>query len=237
MPPLSVMFKTVSTDCNLDCAYCYDRESPAGTRVRRRIDPRLLETFIPQDMAYVADSRSASFAWQGGEPTLAGLSFFERVVALQAAHARPGTTIANALQTNGLLLDDDRGAFLKRYTLVARLDRGVPQRDSYARSTPQRRQRMTGPTTVRACSHRWPTTQQMRRAATSTHTPRRTRSLQPVGIASTAAVPGQQVADRRAGLLDVGPRRGGEELPYLHGEPLPRLAAERVHVPVVLEPG
>lgn len=127
MPPLSVMFKTVSTDCNLDCAYCYYRESLEGTRVRRRIDPRLLETFVPQYMAYVADSRAASFAWQGGEPTLAGLPFFERVVALQAAHARPGTTIANALQTNGLLLDDDWGAFLKRYNFLVGISLDGPQ--------------------------------------------------------------------------------------------------------------
>jgi uncharacterized protein len=121
------MFKTFSTDCNLDCAYCYYRESLEGTRVRRRIDPRLLETFVPQYMAYVADSRAASFAWQGGEPTLAGLPFFERVVALQAAHARPGTTIANALQTNGLLLDDDWGAFLKRYNFLVGISLDGPQ--------------------------------------------------------------------------------------------------------------
>jgi uncharacterized protein len=112
------MFKTVSTDCNLDCAYCYYRESLEGSRVRRRIEPRLLETFIPQYMAYIADSGVASFAWQGGEPTLAGLPFFERVVALQAAHARPGTTISNALQTNGLLLDDAWGEFLKLYNFL-----------------------------------------------------------------------------------------------------------------------
>ena len=127
MPPLSVMFKTVSTDCNLDCAYCYYRESLEGTRVRRRIEPRLLETFIPQYMAYVADAGVASFAWQGGEPTLAGLPFFERVVALQAAHARPGTTISNALQTNGLLLDDAWGAFLKTYGFLVGVSIDGPQ--------------------------------------------------------------------------------------------------------------
>lgn len=121
------MFKTVSTDCNLDCAYCYYRESLEGTRVRRRIEPKLLETFIPQYMAYVADSGVASFAWQGGEPTLAGLPFFDRVVALQARHARPGTTITNALQTNGLLLDDEWGAFLKRYNFLVGISLDGPQ--------------------------------------------------------------------------------------------------------------
>jgi uncharacterized protein len=63
MPALSVMFKTVSTDCNLDCAYCYYRESLEGTRVRRRLDPDLLERFIPAYMAYVAAVKTASMPW------------------------------------------------------------------------------------------------------------------------------------------------------------------------------
>ena len=118
MPAVGVMFKTVSTDCNLDCDYCYYRESLEGTRVRRRIAPELLDTFFAQYLDYVADAGVASVAWQGGEPTLAGLAFFEQVVALEAKHARPGTTLANALQTNGVLLDDRWGAFLTTYNFL-----------------------------------------------------------------------------------------------------------------------
>src|SRR5579875_132352 len=112
------MFKTVSTDCNLDCQYCYYRESLEGTRVRRRIAPEMLERFMEQYMEYVSDARIASLSWQGGEPTLAGLSFFEKVVALEARYARPGTVISNALQTNGVLLDDAWGTFLKTYNFL-----------------------------------------------------------------------------------------------------------------------
>ena len=35
MPALTVMFKTVSTDCNLDCSYCYYRESLEGATLER----------------------------------------------------------------------------------------------------------------------------------------------------------------------------------------------------------
>jgi len=78
----------------------------------------MLETFVPQYMEYVADTGHASFGWQGGEPTLAGLDFFQWVVELEARHALPGTAISNALQTNGTLLDDNWGSFLSRHDFL-----------------------------------------------------------------------------------------------------------------------
>lgn len=115
MPPLPVMFKTVSTDCNLDCSYCYYRESIEGTRVRRRLDGGMLERFMPQYMDYVKDTKLASLMWQGGEPTLAGLGAFQKLQELEVRHAAPGTYVRNSLQTNGVLLDDAWGEFLARY--------------------------------------------------------------------------------------------------------------------------
>jgi uncharacterized protein len=118
MPALPVLFKTVSSDCNLDCAYCYYRQSLEGTRVSRRIAVPVLDAIMRQYMHYLADARVASLSWQGGEPTLAGLEFFERAVELEAAYAAPGTTITNSLQTNGILLDDRWGEFLRRYSFL-----------------------------------------------------------------------------------------------------------------------
>src|SRR5687768_18461176 len=127
MPPLSVMFKTVSTDCNLDCGYCYYRESLEGSRVRRRVEWSMLEQFMPQYMRYVADSGAASFAWQGGEPTLAGIQFFRDVVALEAQHAHPGTTISNALQTNATLINEEWAEFLAEYQFLVGVSVDGPQ--------------------------------------------------------------------------------------------------------------
>ena len=59
-----------------------------------------------------------TFAWQGGEPTLLGIDFFERAFALQQRHRRPGMTIHNALQTNGTRLDDAWGAFFKAHDVL-----------------------------------------------------------------------------------------------------------------------
>jgi uncharacterized protein len=129
------MFKTVSSDCNLDCGYCYYRESLYGGRARHRMTEEVLETLIPQCMEYVGDAGLASFGWQGGEPTLAGLDFFRRAVELQRRCARPGTAVQNALQTNGVLIDDEWARFLSehRFLVGVSLDGPQPIHDCHRR--------------------------------------------------------------------------------------------------------
>ena len=127
MPPLPVLFKTVSTDCNLDCSYCYYRQSLEGARVRQRIEEAVLAAFLRQYMEHVADAHIASLSWQGGEPTLAGIEFFEWAVTLEAEYASPGTTISNALQTNAVLLDDRWGEFLRRYSFLVGVSLDGPE--------------------------------------------------------------------------------------------------------------
>ena len=127
MPPLSVMFKTVSNRCNLACSYCYYRDSAGGVASERGTNRQLIETFMPQYMAYVADCRSASLAWQGGEPTLANLAFFEQIVAAEARYAAPGTSLGNAIQTNGTLLDDAWGRFLHDYNFLVGISIDGPE--------------------------------------------------------------------------------------------------------------
>jgi len=127
MPPLMTMFKTVSTDCNLDCSYCYYRESLYGSRARHRMREEMLEAFIPQCMEYVSDIGAASFGWQGGEPTLAGLDFFRRAVELQRRSARPDTVVQNALQTNGVLIDDEWARFLSECRFLVGVSLDGPQ--------------------------------------------------------------------------------------------------------------
>jgi uncharacterized protein len=78
---------------------------------------------------------SVSFGWQGGEPTLMGLPFFEKAVQLQIRHGRRHT-VGNGLQTNGLLLDREWAAFLRRYNFLVGLSLDGPEHvhDRYRRS-------------------------------------------------------------------------------------------------------
>lgn len=108
------MWKTVSEDCNLACDYCYYSRvgGTIGPKVNR-IESSLLEKFIREYMDFCQGQ--ASFAWQGGEPLLAGLDFFKEVVSLQAKFSKPNTVISNSLQTNATLVNQEWAAFFKQY--------------------------------------------------------------------------------------------------------------------------
>jgi uncharacterized protein len=106
-----VMVKPTGPLCNLDCRYCFYLEKERlypGTSGWAMPDA-ILETFI-RDYIAAQDVPVVTFAWQGGEPTLLGLDYFRRVVELQRRHAA-GRRIDNAIQTNGILVDDEWAAF------------------------------------------------------------------------------------------------------------------------------
>ncbi len=68
-----------------------------------------LEAIVQKVLDYA--SVSCSFGFQGGEPTLAGLNFYKKVVALQKKHNKKNLTVHNAIQTNGTQIDDEWAAF------------------------------------------------------------------------------------------------------------------------------
>ena len=105
--PFHVMAKPIGPVCNLDCTYCFylEKEKLFGAHERFAMPDPVLEEFIRQTIE-AESGPEVSFAWQGGEPTLLGVGYFEKVVALQAKYAQ-GKTIRNAIQTNGTLLTDE----------------------------------------------------------------------------------------------------------------------------------
>src|SRR5579863_2014909 len=106
-PPItSLLIKPASAVCNLDCSYCFylDRDAdPYKALPARRMSYDTLERLVDSYLFY--SYPNSTFAFQGGEPTLAGLPFFEKLVQFQQAYGRNGQSVGNAMQTNGVLLD------------------------------------------------------------------------------------------------------------------------------------
>ena len=118
VPPFQVMTKPGGARCNIACTYCYylEKERLYPGEKRFRMTNAVLERYV-RDMIRAAVEGGwpeVQFSWQGGEPTLLGIAFFERAVALQNRYRPPHLPVRNAFQTNGMLLDEDWGRFLAR---------------------------------------------------------------------------------------------------------------------------
>ncbi|HSA02079.1 MAG TPA: anaerobic sulfatase maturase [Candidatus Paceibacterota bacterium] len=120
-----VLVKPAGAACNLRCRYCYylRKGHPGGEAGLPQMPEELLEAYVVQHMAASPDE-VIRFSWHGGEPLLAGLEFFERMVAIQRRHRPAGRVIANGIQTNGILLDNGWGRFLaeERFSVGLSLD-------------------------------------------------------------------------------------------------------------------
>ena len=114
--PISIMFKTVSESCNLACDYCYYSRTGGALGKVKHLDIGNLRKLMED---YMKSCRGmASFIWQGGEPLLAGLNFFEEVMSLEVEYALPNTNISNSVQTNGTLINDRWAKFFKEYNFL-----------------------------------------------------------------------------------------------------------------------
>jgi len=116
--PFSLLIKVAAADCNLRCDYCFylKKSSLYPETTRHRMSEEVLEAMISTYMA--TDQAQYAFGWQGGEPTLMGLDFFKRVTELQMKYGRRGAVVANGLQTNATLIDDDFARHLGEYRFL-----------------------------------------------------------------------------------------------------------------------
>ena len=109
-----VLVKPAGPACNLACGYCYYLgKGPAGgpDDAPARMPGDLLGSYIAQHIAASPDE-IVRFSWHGGEPTVLGLDYFREIVAIERRLCPPGRAVANGLQTNGTLLDEEWGRFL-----------------------------------------------------------------------------------------------------------------------------
>ncbi len=109
----AMMAKPVSGRCNLRCEYCYyaGKESLLDVGKTVMSDPTL-EAYIRQCLAMHGKDARVEFAWHGGEPTLAGLSFYQKAVRLERKYGE-GRNIVNSIQTNATLLTDEFCRFFR----------------------------------------------------------------------------------------------------------------------------
>jgi uncharacterized protein len=122
-----IMAKPTGSACNLNCDYCFflkkEQLYPGSTF---RMSDDVHEAYIKQ-LLEAHQVPQVTVAWQGGEPTLMGLDFFRRSVELQKKYQKPGTSIENTFQTNGILLDDEWCRFFHENNFLVGLSLDGPK--------------------------------------------------------------------------------------------------------------
>ena len=113
MPPLSLLIKPASGSCNMRCRYCFyaDEAENRTVALLGRMTRETMHTIADKALAY-ADG-DCTFAFQGGEPTLAGLDFFRDLSEYVSGHPNlKRVRVHYAVQTNGYALDEDWARWL-----------------------------------------------------------------------------------------------------------------------------
>jgi serine-type anaerobic sulfatase-maturating enzyme len=122
-----VLTKPTGAICNLDCKYCFFlSKEELYPNSKFRMTDETLERYIRQQFE-AQRGPEATIAWQGGEPTLMGLDFFQRSVELADQYRRADQTVQYTIQTNGTLLDEDWCAFFREHKFLVGLSLDGPR--------------------------------------------------------------------------------------------------------------
>ena len=123
MKYLNYLIKPASSLCNLRCRYCFycdiaDNRTTANLGLMK---PETVQALLQETFTQLDAGGAVHFAFQGGEPTLAGLGFYQNFLTQVKASNTKNATVTYSIQTNGMLLDEDWASFLKAHDFLVGL--------------------------------------------------------------------------------------------------------------------
>ncbi|MCR5784988.1 MAG: anaerobic sulfatase maturase [Eubacterium sp.] len=101
---LSILIKPVSGMCNIDCKYCFYKEIALYPGKCARMSDEVMKKLI--DRALETEADEILFAFQGGEPLLAGAEYYRDFIKYVSENNK-SSKIAYSVQTNGMLINDE----------------------------------------------------------------------------------------------------------------------------------
>lgn len=127
MPPITLLIKPASSLCNMRCRYCFYADVSDNRDIKSFgvMDDETLEILVKKSLL-TADG-SCTFAFQGGEPTLAGLDFYRKLIELEKKHNTKNLRIFNSIQTNGYIIDEEWAKFLSENKFLVGLSLDGPK--------------------------------------------------------------------------------------------------------------
>lgn len=109
MRQMTALIKPASSACNLNCSYCFYCDEAAvrekSSKAFMSIDTA--KNLIKKMFDFCGEGSTLTFMFQGGEPLLAGVEFFEKFIENAEKLKTSGSIINYSLQTNGTLINED----------------------------------------------------------------------------------------------------------------------------------
>ena len=101
----SYLIKPASSLCNMNCKYCFYADVSSIREISNYgiMSEETVDCIIKQALEI---SDEITFAFQGGEPTMAGIDYFKKFVA-RVNFLKQNQKIHYSIQTNGLLINDE----------------------------------------------------------------------------------------------------------------------------------
>lgn len=114
------LIKPVSGLCNMRCRYCFYEDETNNRSVKNLgiLSQEKAELLIGEALANSDRREGVHFAFQGGEPTLAGVEFFQNFVSSVALQNKNHIPVSYSIQTNGLQLSDELISLFARYNFL-----------------------------------------------------------------------------------------------------------------------
>lgn len=118
MKAMNIMIKPASSLCNMRCDYCFYNDVAANrdTACYGMMSEQTLEKIIQESFGFVDEN--CNFAFQGGEPTLCGLAFYERLMEFEQQYNTKDCKVTNCIQTNGYTIDEQWAKFFKKHNFL-----------------------------------------------------------------------------------------------------------------------
>lgn len=121
MRSINILIKPASSLCNMRCKYCFYSDVSESRNIQS-YGIMTEDTLRSLTKKVFGDAKeSASFLFQGGEPTLAGLQFYEKLIEFQNQYNTKGIPVQNAIQTNGYAINEEWARFFAKHNFLVGL--------------------------------------------------------------------------------------------------------------------
>lgn len=117
MKYFSALIKPASSYCNLKCTYCFYNDVSAHRDIPNygMMTEDTCQQIIEKTVGYFEEEVQITFAFQGGEPTCVGLTFFEKFIQEVEKVKKDFHRIHYTIQTNGTNCNEEWVDFFKKH--------------------------------------------------------------------------------------------------------------------------